>query len=428
MASTHSVRSYSVRQPSFSSMSVRDSGRSLRSKPPVSPLSTVSPLSMSRSLSVGNGLNMLGSSLSVNGLGSNEKETMQGLNDRLANYLDKVRTLERSNAELEVKIKQLMLEKTPKGHDIEGMMAQAHAIGQEVRKKTLENARIMLEIDNAKLAADDFRVKWEAEATLCQSVERDCQALRRAKSDHDQIIATLRGDLDSLKEELYFLKKNHDEEISSLKARLANEQVNVEVDAAQGPDLGAIMAELRVQYEGITRKNKEEAEAWYLKKLEAVQSEVKESNEALRCAQSDLSERRRLLQALEVELDSLRKQVSVLEGNLGETGHKYSVEMDRLQATLTQLEDELSQLRLDMQRNKTDYEQLLRVKQNLEMEIATYRRLLEGEEMVKDVPPPPKKDPEVRTRKIVKVVTQTMINGKVVDESSEVEQIEEHKK
>lgn len=56
--------------------------------------------------------------------------------------------------------------------------------------------------------------RWEAEATLCQSVERDCQALRRAKSDHDQLITTLRGDLDSLKEELYFLKKNH-EEVSS---------------------------------------------------------------------------------------------------------------------------------------------------------------------------------------------------------------------
>ncbi|TNN60174.1 Keratin, type I cytoskeletal 18 [Liparis tanakae] len=53
--------------------------------------------------------------------------------------------------------------------------------------------------------------RWEAEATLCQSVERDCHALKRAKSDHDQIIAALRGDLDSLKEELYFLKKNHDE-------------------------------------------------------------------------------------------------------------------------------------------------------------------------------------------------------------------------
>ena len=74
-------------------------------------------------------------------------------------------------------------------------------------------------------------------------------------------------------------------------------------------------------------------------------------------------------------------QVNVLEGNLGETGHKYATEMERLQATLSQLEDELSQLRLDMQRNKTEYEQLLRIKQTLEMEIATYRRLLEGEEM-----------------------------------------------
>ncbi|XP_053337223.1 keratin, type 1, gene c5 isoform X2 [Clarias gariepinus] len=422
MTASISVHTYAgARQPSFSSSSLRDGGIRSRSKAPV--LSSASTLSLSRSMSLGNGLNII-SNLSLRG--NSEKETMQGLNDRLASYLSKVRSLEKSNADLELKIKQHMLEKMPKGHDIEGMMAQAHAIGQEVRKKTLENARIMLEIDNAKLAADDFRIKWESEAALCQSVERDCVALRRAKQEHDQIITTLRGDLESLKEELYFLKKNHEEDKNTLKARLANEQVNVEVDAAQGPDLGAVMTELRAQYEGIARKNKEDAEMWYLKKLETVQSEVKENNEALRCAQNELGERRRFLQGLEVELDSVRKQVSVLEGNLQETTNKYTLEMEHIQGTLTQLEEELSQLRLDMQRTKTDYEQLLRVKQNLELEIATYRRLLEGEEVVKETPAP--KKPEVKTRKIVKVVTQTMVNGKVVDESSEVEQFEERNK
>lgn len=37
-------------------------------------------------------------------------------------------------------------------------------------------------------------------------------------------------------------------------------------------------------------------------------------------------------------------------------------------------------------------------------------------------------EPDVTTRKIVKVVTQTVVNGKVVDESSEVGQFEDHKK
>ncbi|KAJ0015399.1 hypothetical protein NQD34_009019 [Periophthalmus magnuspinnatus] len=425
MASSMSMRNFSVtRQPSFSCRSLMDTGRT-RSRASVS--FTASPLT--RSASIGQDLNGP-ISLQLNGLhgnSTNEKEAMQSLNSRLASYLDKVRTLERSNADLESKIKQLMLDRIPKGHDLDSMMAQAHAVEQEVRKKTLENARLMLEIDNAKLAADDFRIKWETELVMCQSVERDCVALKKAKTDHEQIIASLRGDLDSLKEELYFLKKNHEEEMEQMRSRIARDEVNVEVDTARGPELGTILSDLRNQYEGIVKKNKEQAEQWYRKKLDTVQNEVKESNEALRGAQSELTERQRFLQTLEVELESLHKQIAALEGNLGEAGQKYSSEMERLQSTLTQLEDDLAQLRLEMQRTKTDYEQLLRIKQNLEMEIATYRRLLEGEETIKEVPPP-KKEPDVRTRKIVKVVTQTMVNGKVVDESSEVEQIEETKK
>uniref|UniRef100_H3C185 Si:ch211-243g18.2 n=2 Tax=Tetraodon nigroviridis TaxID=99883 RepID=H3C185_TETNG len=431
MTSSMSVRSFSVsRQPSFSSRSLMDISRG-RPRASVS-FAAAGGGPLSRSASVSQDLNGP-VSLQLGGADANRtnnKEAMQSLNNRLANYLDKVRSLERSNADLEVKIKQQMIERIPKGHDLDSMMAQAHAVEQEVRRRTLENARLMLEIDNAKLAADDFRIKWETEAVMCQSVERDCVALRKAKSDHEQIITSLRGDLDSLKEELYFLKKNHEEEVRRMEwwsPRIARDEVNVEVDSGPGgPDLGAVLSGLRSQYEGIVKTNKEQAEQWYHKKLEIVQTEVKENNE-LRNAQSELVERQRFLQTLEVELESLHKQVAALEGNLAETAQKYSGEMEQLQAAIGKMEDHLSQLRLDMQRTKTDYDHLLRIKQNLEMEIATYRRLLEGEETVKEVLPP-KKEPDVRTRKIVKVVTQTMVDGKVVDESSEVEQIEETKK
>lgn len=43
-----------------------------------------------------------------------------------------VRSLERSNADLEMKIKQVMITRIPKGHDLDSMMAQAHAVEQEV--------------------------------------------------------------------------------------------------------------------------------------------------------------------------------------------------------------------------------------------------------------------------------------------------------
>lgn len=60
---------------------------------------------------------------------------------------------------------------------------------------------------------------------------------------------------------------NSVQEMDSLRARIAQEDVNVEVDAARGPELGSVLSELRSQYEGIVQKNKEEAEDWYRKKV-----------------------------------------------------------------------------------------------------------------------------------------------------------------
>lgn len=50
-----------------------------------------------------------------------------------------------------------------------------------------------------------------------------------------------------------------------------------------------------------------------------------------------------------------------------------------MQVTITALETELQQLRLSIEKQQCEYDLLLDIKMRLELEIAEYRRLLDGE-------------------------------------------------
>ncbi|XP_029354224.1 keratin 97 isoform X1 [Echeneis naucrates] len=353
----------------------------------------------------------------------NEKMAMQNLNDRLAAYLEKVRSLESTNAQLERQIREWYEKQTPTVRDYSKYQAVIDELRGRISVATMDNSRLMLQIDNARLAAEDFRVKFENEMAVRVSVESDIAGLRKVLDDLTMARSDLEMQVEGLKEELVYLKKNHEEELAALRSQVTGSSVKVEVEARPQEDLIRVLEEIRSQYDGIAEKNRREMEAWYKVKFDELNKEVATSSETLQTSRSEISEIKRSLQALQIELQSQLSLKLALEGTLEETESRYSLQLSQHQAMVNSLENELSQVRADIERQSMEYQVLLDIKTRLELEIAEYRRLLDGEDQNKIVTVT--KVEEVKHKPVItqrtKVVIEELVDGKVVSRTEDVD-------
>ncbi|XP_045931367.1 keratin, type I cytoskeletal 18-like isoform X2 [Micropterus dolomieu] len=315
---------------------------------------------------------------SSGGIMGNERGAMQNLNDRLANYLETVRNLEQANKELEMKIREALEKGGPDTRDYSKYEHIIDDLRKQIFDKISENARFVLQIDNARLAADDFKVKFDNEMAIRQSVEADIAGLKKVIDDTNMTRMNIESEIEAVREELIFLKKNHENEVMELRNQISQSGVQVDVDAPKGQDLAQIMEEVRSNYEKIAVKNAEDLKRWHENQIVEVQAQVSQNTEALHGAQMERSDLSRQIQTLEIELASQQSLKASLDDTLQNTEMRNNMEMEKYNTLIIRLEEELTNLRANIQHQTQEYEALLNMKMKLEAEIATYKSLLDG--------------------------------------------------